>query len=153
MPVLVDFSNTLLLGMTVLDNIATDMILMSEAFKAYKSYISGQFSWRYEKSDDPTIGGYLYVYNVPTGVSNFFVVGTKRIADGEDITSEYLLDWILNYSKALLKITEGNLLRKSGIIGIKNDGSDVVSEGKDEKKELEEDLAKNGRWVCLSRRV
>lgn len=228
-PVLVDFSNTLLLGMTVLDNVATDMIMMSEAFKNYKSYISGQFRWHWEKSEDPLIGGYLYTYNIPSGVTRLFCVGTKRIigtvegtvsgisgtlltfpikedtlsltngthvynddgegilvssAEGysgtinyqtgvwsvtgwvsgettdavveveyeEDIKSEYLLNWILPYSKALLKITEGNLLRKSSIINIKNDGDSLISEGKEEKKELEESLGRNGRWVALAQR-
>jgi len=152
-PVLVDFSNTLLLGMTVLDNVVTDMILMSEGFKSYKSYISGQFRWRFEKDDDPTKGGYLYTYNIPSGVSKFFCVGTKRILSGEDVTSEYVLDWVLYYSKALLKITEGNTLRKSDIVNIKNDGDRLVNEGFDEKKDLEDRLGREARWVCLAGRA
>jgi len=152
-PVLVDFSNTLLLGMTVLDNVATDMILMSEAFKNYKSYISGQFNFRFEMSQDPTVGGYLYVYNVPQGVTQLFCVGTKRILADEDITSEYILNFLLYYSKALLKLAEGNLLRKSDIIGIKNDGDRLYNEGEKEVEKLEDQLSKDSRWLSFAKRA
>ena len=77
----------------------------------------------------------------------------KRITNTETIQDEYILDWILNYSKALLKIIEGNTLRKSDIIGIKNDGADLVNEGVTDKKELQESLGRDSRWVCLARRA
>lgn len=62
--------------------------------------------------------------------------------------SEYLWDepWILEYSMALSKITLGYIRRKNenntalGTGGITLDGSDMRSEGAEEKRELEEQL-------------
>jgi len=80
------------------------------------------------------------------------VVGTKRIIEGEDITSEYLLDWILQYSKAQVKMIEGNTLRKSGAINIKNDGQELMNEGKEEVEALQKRLTTEGRWVAFARK-
>jgi hypothetical protein len=150
--VTVNFPTTLLLGMSVIDSNTTDLVLMSESFKTYKSYLGLQFTWTYEKSEDPTVGGYLYAINVPSGATKLYVVGTKRILENEDIKQEYILDFVLYYSKALLKMVEGNTLRKGDIIGAKNDGQEMYNEGKEEKKELEEKLSKDGRWVALASR-
>jgi len=152
-PLIVDFPNTLLLGMTILDNVTTDMILMSEAYKTYKNYIGGNFTWMYEKSEDPAVGGWLYCTGLPQGVTKFYVVGTKRVLPNENIKQEYILDWLLNYSKALLKTIEGNTLRKADIIGVRNDGERLVQEGLDAIKDLQERLSKDGRWVALGRRA
>jgi len=141
-----------LLGITVLDNVTTDLIMMSEAFRNYRIYVGTDFRWVYEKSDDPTVGGYLYCINVPTGVTGLYVLGTKRITKNENIKNEYILNWLLYYWKALVKQTEGNTLRKSGIIDIKNDGQQLVDEGKEEMKELQESLARDSRWVVLAKR-
>jgi len=70
-----------------------------------------------------------------------------------DITDPYILEWLLEYSKSLLHITEGRLLRKGNIIGAKNDGSDLMVEGKDLKERLEKRLSYEGRWVALARRA
>lgn len=141
-----------LMGMMVLDNVTTDLIIMTEAFRNYKLYVGMDMRWTYRKSDDPSIGGYLYVINIPSASQSIFVVGTKRITANEDIKPEPILDWILNYSKALLRIIEGNTLRKSSIIEVKNDGQELVNEGKEEVKELKEELASSGRWVALAKR-
>jgi len=144
-----------LLGVTILDNVTSDMIMMSETFKNFRNYVGMDFRWKFEKSEDPDVeGGYLYAINVPQGTSSLYVEGTQRItADDTDITSEYILDWVLSYSKALLRIIEGNTLRKGDIIGIKNDGQEMINEGKEEKKDLEERLAVDGRWVAMIRRA
>jgi len=144
-----------LLGITILDNVTSDMIMMSEAFKNYRNFVGADFRWTFHKSEDPDVeGGYLYAINIPTGTTSFLVEGTQRITvDDTDITSEYILDWVLSYSKALVRIIEGNTLRKGDIIGIKNDGQELVNEGKEEKKELEERLAIDGRWVAMIRRA
>ena len=141
-----------LLGITVLDNITSDLILMSEAFRNYRQYVGTNFRCWFERSTDPTEGGYLYAINVPSGVQSLYVVGTKRVESTETIKDDYILDWVLQYSKALLKMIEGNTLRKSSIIGIKNDGQEMVNEGKDEQKMLQESLARDGRWVALAKR-
>jgi len=144
-----------LLGITILDNVTSDMIIMSEAFKNYRNFVGTDFRWRFVKSEDPDVeGGYLYAINIPSGTTSLYVEGTRRITcDDTNITSEYILDWILNYSKALLRIIEGNTLRKGDIVGIKNDGQEMINEGKEEKKELEERLAVDGRWVAMIRRA
>jgi len=141
-----------LLGITVLDSVTTDLIMMSEAFRNYRIYVGTDFRWVYEKSDNPSVGGYLYAINVPTGSSGLYVLGTKRITKTEDIKSEYLLDWILSYWKALVKQVEGNTLRKSGIIDLKNDGQQLVDEGFAEAKDLKETLARDSHWVILAKR-
>jgi len=142
-----------LLGITVLDNVTTDLILMSEAFRSYRKYVGTDMRWHFEKSSNPSAGGWLYIINLPQGNSKIYVVGTRRITSTETIQDEYILDWILYYSKALLQITEGNTLRKSDIVNIKNDGQELVNEGITERDRLQEKLFEEGRWVALANRA
>ena len=142
-----------LTGVTILDNVTSDLILMSEAFRNYQTYVGSDFRWTFVKSEDPNNdGGYVYCNNLPTRNSAIFVVGTKRITNTEDIKQEYILDWVLSYTKALVQMIEGNTLRKAGIVNIKNDGDDLVREGKADKERLQEQLARDGRWLVLARR-
>jgi len=141
-----------LVGITVLDSVTTDLIMMSEAFRNYRMYVGTDFRWVFEPSTDPSVGGHLYCVNVPSGVTGLYVVGTKRITKEENIKDEYILDWLLRYYKALVKQVEGNTLRKSGIINIANDGQELYSEGREEMKELQEQLAKDSRWVIMAKR-
>jgi len=142
-----------LTGITVLDNVTTDLIMMSEAFRNYRIYVGTNFRhWFHRSEDDPTVGGYLYCVNVPAGVSSVFVMGTKRITVNEDITSPHILDWILYYSKALVKQVEGNILRKTAIIDMPLDGQALYTEGREEQKALQESLARNSRWVVFMKR-
>lgn len=141
-----------LTGITVLDNVTTDLIMMSEAFRNYRIYVGTNFRHWFHKSDDPTVGGYLYCVNVPSGVASVFVTGTKRITKNEDIKSQYILDWILYYAKALVKQIEGNVLRKTAIIDTPLDGQELYSEGREEQKYLQESLAKDARWICFVKR-
>lgn len=141
-----------LTGITVLDNVTTDLIMMSEAFRSYRIYVGTNFRFVYQKSDDPTVGGYLYCVNVPNGTSTIFVIGTKRITADEDITNNYILDWILYYTKALVKQIEGNTLRKTAIIDTTLDGQTLVEEGREEQKALKEALQKDSRWVVFIKR-
>jgi hypothetical protein len=141
------------MGITVLDNVTGDLILMSEAFRNYRVYVGTDFQYIFEKSDDPTIGGYLYCINVPNGTERLYVVGTKRIIEDEDVKVEQVLDWIYRYTKTLLKQVEGNTLRKSSIINIANDGQQMVDEGREEMKEMQENLAKDSRWVVFAKRM
>jgi len=133
-----------LVGMTVLDNVTSDLILMSEAFRSYRIYVGTNFRFYYHKSDIPTVGGYLYCTNVPTGVSSVMVIGTKRITVDEDIQNSYILDWILYYTKALVKQIEGNVLRKTMIIDTPLDGQSLINEGREEQKDLQEQLQRDG---------
>ncbi len=143
-----------LTGITVLDNLTSDLIIMSEAFKNYRYYIGTDFRWTFQKSEHyESEGGYLYVQRAPTGTDAITVVGTKRITSIDKITSEYQIDWIQRYVKSLLKLQEGNTLRKSGLVNIKNDGQELVNEGQEEKRELEEQLKKDGRWVVFVRKM
>ena len=70
----------------------------------------------------------------------------------EDITSEYILSWLLYYVKALVKQCEGNILRKVDAIDIRNDGNQLYNEGKEEKIELEKKLNIEGRWLSFIKR-
>jgi hypothetical protein len=141
-----------LLGIQLLDNVTSDLILLGETFRNFRVYTGTEFTWKYVRSDDPSVGGYLYVINMPVQCERLCAVGTRQFFSIDDITSQYVLDWLLNYSKALIKQIEGNTLRKSDIIGIKNDGQVLVDEGKEEMKDLKAQLAKDGRWVALARR-
>jgi len=219
-----------LLGITVIDNLTSDLIMLSEAFRNYRYYMGTDFKFTYQKSENPTVGGILYLSNLPGPTTTLCCVGTKRIitnevqvsiyapcsggtfpfvpitplslsitdksitfkddGDGnllgslsgysgvvdyctgvwstnysfsnllsyakyefnEDIRSDYLLGWILYYVKALVKQCEGNILRKVDAIDIKNDGSQLYQEGKDEKAELEKKLGIEGRWLSFIKR-
>ena len=141
-----------LVGITVLDNVTTDLIMMSEAFRNYKIYVGTNFRFAFKRSDDPTIGGYLYCTNLPNSTSSILAIGTKRITKNEDIKSQYILDWILSYSKALVKQIEGNTLRKTAIIDTPLDGQELLREGREEVKDLQASLHKDGRWIIFMKR-
>lgn len=141
-----------LVGITVLDNVTTDLIMMSEAFRNYRIYVGTNFRWVYKRSEEPTVGGFLYCVNIPNNTSSLLAIGTKRITKNEDIKSQYILDWILQYSKALVKQIEGNTLRKTTIIDTPLDGQALIDEGREDVKELQESLQRDARWVIFMKR-
>lgn len=141
-----------LTGITVLDNVTSDLIMMSEAFRNYRIYVGTNFRWTYQRSHDPTAGGYLYCSNIPRSCESLFVIGTKRILPAEDIVTEPILDWILQYTKALVKQIEGNTLRKTAIIDTPIDGQQLCDEGREDQTDLKERLARDSRWVVFMRR-
>lgn len=141
-----------LLGFITLDRFTTDLIQLSHAFEGYRVYLGTDFKWKFLKSDDPTEAPKLFLENIPRGSSKLAVVGLKRIVADTDITEEFLLDWLLRYTKALVKINEGNVLRKAAMIGISNDGDDMMREGMDEKSELQKELRQSSRWSLLGKR-
>jgi hypothetical protein len=217
-----------LLGITIIDNLTSDLVLLSEAYRNYTYYIGTDFHFHFEKSDNPAVGGKLYLSNLPNPTTAICVVGTKRIINGkvtlpitgnsgtleyvpieagsviltngtltytengsgtlvgslsgytgtidyatgawsvngwvgtgtqtatyvyyEDIKSEFMLQWLLYYIKALVKMVEGNALRKTMAIDIKNDGQQMYEEGRTEKEMLEKKLSDEGRWLTFARR-
>jgi len=141
-----------LLGIMPLGSMTQDLIQLSTAYQDYQVYLGRDFRWWFEKSDDPEVGGYLHMRHFPSVASKVYVEGTKRITKTEDIVDEYIEEWILMYTLALVKMVEGNTLRKSGIIDVKNDGQELVNEGKEEKKDLQEKLKQDARWTALIRR-
>lgn len=141
-----------LTGITVLDNVTTDLIMMSEAFRNYRIYVGTNFRWVWQPSVSPTIGGYLYCRNLPRGAVSVYVEGTKRITKNEDIKSQYIVEWILNYSKALLMQIEGNTLRKTAIIDTPLDGQQMVTDGRADQKDLKESLQRDARWIIFAKR-
>ena len=216
-----------LLGITIIDNLTSDLIMLSEAFRNYRYYMGTDFKFHFEKSDDPKIGGVLFLTNLPGPSTSIAVVGTKRIVtdtvrvsilnnsgtlpffpitpysvtftDGtvtytdnghgvltgsagqsgtidyitgawttshlyisvnssatykynENITSDYILAWLLYYVKALVKQCEGNILRKVDAVEIRNDGQALMTEGKEEQKDLEHKLNVEGRWLTFVKR-
>jgi len=142
-----------LLGIQVMSTISSDFVALNEAYKNYLAYFGADFRWTYEPSQDPSVGGTLYLQRLPIGASAVAVVGTKRILDDEDITSEYILDWLQRAVIAQVRMFEGNILRKADIIGVKNDGSEMISEGKEEWEALRQELAVNSRWFALGKRI
>jgi hypothetical protein len=83
------------------------------------------------------------------------VVGTKRfyLDEVNEIKDDFALVWLLAYIKALVKMAEGNVLRKADIIGVRNDGQELYNEGKEEKEKLEDKLSDTGRWIAFSQRI
>ena len=233
--VLQNFPMWSLLGITIIDNLTSDLVMLSEAYRNYKYYIGSDFSWTFQRSDDPQVGGALYMQQVPAPTTSVCVVGTKRIINGpveykianmsgagqslsgtldffpfdaytfsmtngyetytddgdgllisdqsghsgtidyttgvwtvtdwigsgivtanyvywENVKSEHILQWVLYYIKALVKMVEGNALRKTMAIDIKNDGQQMYDEGKAEKAELEQKLLAEGRWLTFARK-
>lgn len=142
-----------LLGIQVMNYLTTDFIALNEAYRNYRGYFGSDFRWHFEMNSDPTLGGKLFIQNAPTGATSVAVVGTKRILAAEDIKAEFILDWVLRGSKAQVKISEGNVLRKASIIGVNNDGQQLLDEGKEEWEALKKELSENGRWVALASRV
>jgi len=142
-----------LTGITILDNVTTDLIIMSEAFRNYRMYVGTNFRWHFEKSDVPGVGGYLYAINVPMGVGSLYVEGTRRILEDEVVTTEVVLNWLYYYTKALVKQVEGHALRVAGIIDITTDGQQMVDEGREEQKDLQETLKKESWWTIFAKRM
>jgi len=68
-----------LLGITVIDNLTSDLIMISEAFRNYRYYMGTDFKFTYQKSDNSSVGGVLYLSNLPGPTSSICVIGTKRI--------------------------------------------------------------------------
>jgi hypothetical protein len=142
-----------LLGVSVLDNVTSDLIQMYSAYQSYATYIGMDFRWSEVAPDDSSLGPKLYLSNIPVNATSLCVVGSRRFVGTENIKAEWVLNWVLSYVKALAKMAEGNILRKSQIIDVKNDGSDLMSEGKEEKTKLEQDLAEEGRWLAFGKRI
>lgn len=152
-----DFPLWSLLGIQVIDGMTSDLILLSETYKNYQVYMGKDFHWTFVPYDDPDDslqkGGDIYMENLPQSCGSVCVVGTRRIYPTEDLKHEFILDWMLRYSKAQLKMIEGNTLRKADIINAKNDGQELFNEGKEELEAAKKDLAINGRWVSFSKRI
>lgn len=138
-----------LLGVTILDNVTTDLIEMASAYTHYKTYIGNDFKFKFVPSQDPEVAPYVLFYNFPPKATKACIIGVKRIIPNEDIKQEHILNWVLRYSRALLKQAEGNLLRKAKLINAEVDGQQIYDEGKEEKKELEDELGIEGRWIMM----
>lgn len=147
-----DFPNTLLLGMTVLDNLTTDTILLSEGYKNYRTYMGGQLAFQEIRSEDPTVANRIVVNNLNRACTDVFVVGAKRILPGEDIKQLCIYEWVRRYARAKVKQREGEVLRKAKTIGVDNDGDSMVTEGLAEQEKLAVELGEQGRWLLLGSR-
>jgi hypothetical protein len=137
----------------VLDNVTSDLIQMYSAYQTYSVYIGLDFRWTEIPPDDSGQGPVLFLTNIPVNTTALCVVGSRRFETSDDIKAEWVLDWILQYVKALAKLAEGNILRKSTIIDIKNDGQELVNEGKEERLALEQRIADEGRWLAFGKRI
>jgi hypothetical protein len=146
-----------LLGIVLMDNITQDLIQLDAAFRTYRVYTGYDFRWTFMRSGDPAVGGKLMLRNLPIRTDRVCVVGTRRLirdqhGKWEDITDEQILEWVLAYMFALTKKSEGQLLRKGEIVGIKSDGQAMFDEGEKDKAALEQVLRDGGRWVVMARR-
>lgn len=143
----------MLLGFVTLDSMTTDLIMTIQAMEGYRVYMGQDFRWRFERSELPdTVGGKLYVQSVPRATTKLAIVGLKRIVGDEEISDEFILDWVLKYALALCKVKEGNILRKAQIIGIQNDGQAMLDEGLKSVEELQLSLSQQAQWALLASR-
>ncbi len=149
-----EFPTWSLAGIAVLDNIRTDLILATEAFRTFNIYVGANFRYDFiANHDDPTEGGWLYTRNVPSGTSAFFVTGTRRILPDDDIDSQHITGWLLDYIKALVKKAEGHTLRATKVAGLGGiDGQEMYNEGTKEVEDLQKRLAAESRWISFARR-
>ena len=143
-----------MMGIQIMDNITGDLILMSEAYRSYRIYVGSDMRWMWQPpaEGDPTVGGYIAATNIPHGATHIRITGTLRIRPTDTLKAPPIIDWITQYANALLKQIEGNTLRKGKVIDLQTDGGDMISEGKEEQKELKEELSKDSRWVVLMKR-
>lgn len=143
-----------LTGVAILDNVTTDLIYLTEALKNYQTYLGLGFQWMFEPNmADPEGKGTLLLQNIPGGVTKVFIIGTRRIISSDKIEDQFINDWLLRYTKALVKQVEGSSLRKSNIIIPGLDGQEMVSEGTEEMKTLQDELRVNARWVSFAKRT
>lgn len=142
-----------LLGVTILDNVTSDLIQLASAYQHYRVYVGTDFHWTFAPNQDPTAQGDLYVQHVPNNSTGLMIVGSKRITVEEDVVSEHIVDWLLWYVKALVKKAEGNLLRKSDVIGVSNDGQQLYDEGAKEEEDLRERLFEESQWQAMAKRI
>jgi len=143
-----------LLGFITLDRNTQDLIQLSHTFEGYRVYLGNDFRWHFERSlDNGTTPGWLYMQQMPTGASSVAVVGTKRLTDTEEIKDDYILDWIMQYTKAQVNLAEGNTMRKLPTTGLTLDGDALVAEGKASIDRLQDVLKKEGHWVLFSERA
>jgi hypothetical protein len=141
-----------LLGFITLDRYTNDLMLLSHTFEGYRIYLGNDFRWKWIRSDDSTKGGWLFLQQVPRGSSAVAVIGTKRILPNEDILDEFIYGWIRQHARATVMMLEGNILRKSQMIGLQTDGQTMVDEGLKERDRLIETLRKESRWIMMAQR-
>lgn len=142
-----------LLGIQVMNYLSADLIAINEGYKNYLAYLGNDFRWTYEPSQDPAVGGTLFVQQLPAPATKLFVAGTYRIITGDTITSEHILDWILRASIAYCKMKEGNILRKADSINVKNDGQVLLDENTEVWEKMKIELIQNARWVALATKI
>jgi len=148
-----EFPTWSLAGIAVLDNVRTDLILATEAFKTFNIYVGANFRYYFEPNiDNPNVGGFLYTKNVPQGATAFYCEGTMRILPTDDIKSQPINDWLLGHMKALVKKAEGHAIRAAQIVVPGIDGQVLYNEGKEEEAKSKETLAKESRWVAFIKR-
>jgi hypothetical protein len=145
--------------------------LAMDFIETLQRYTPDEYHYRYHKARNileiqptPATGSTLTIDDVTYDSPGFILLHTHMIAEstlsdweGLDSTDNSLYDinWILDYSTALSKITLGMIRRKFsnftslGNQGTSLDGSDLVTEGKEEKKDLEEDLDKKECYLGM----
>ena len=142
-----------LLGVQVMNYMSADLIAINEGYKNYLAYLGNDFRWIFEPSQDPSVGGTLFLQSLPAPAIACAVVGTFRILPNTNITSEHILDAILRGSMSYCKMKEGNILRKADSINVKNDGQAMLTENTEVWNEWKKELQNNARWAGLAQRI
>jgi hypothetical protein len=100
-----------------------------------KNMLGRDSRFRFEKSQNKI---YLDDY-LESAVTVYYI---PLPAGVDEITYQKALNWVIDYTEALFKLALGRVRAKfrSGAIRFETDGTDLISEGQEEKRQLREDL-------------
>jgi len=146
-----------LLGIPIIDHVSSDMITISSGFKNYQTFVGTDFRFQYLAPSATMTGaeakGRLYLSSPPVGVTSLTVIGSHRICGSEEIESQWIYDWILRYTYALVIGIEGQTLAKAAVADVKGlNGDQMIQQGLKAQNDLETELAEQGMWILMIQR-
>ena len=117
-------------------------IMQKNAIKTLQNFVN-MSDWRYEKSEHR-----LYLSGTMPS-KTYCVKYLRRYRDIEEVHDADMYQYVKEYALALCKIIEGNIRRKlqSAPGAIQLDGDQLVSEGMDAKREIEESLPRKFQYL------
>jgi hypothetical protein len=126
-----------------------EMIALQLFYNTTEGIFFAQVNWKHMPG---TPGGTSALFF--KGFTNsFLTIQYKYWFNPNDLSyqfDDYPLDWIYRYALALTKIDEGTILRKSISVDIPSDGTDMVTDGTNEKAFCEAELQGRTKLFCIT---